>query len=260
MSIKLIASDMDGTLLNSKKELPPDFEGFLKKLHDKGIIFAAASGRQYNSLMHEFKDIGEEILYIAENGAMVIDGGKTIVCETMKTEDVIDILKVLRNVPEVLPTACGVKHAYGERANNDIYMYYKNYVLVDDIIEAVKQDDILKLAIYDRRGPENNSYKYLKNYNDRYNILISGTDWVDVMNKNVTKGSAIRKVRQHYGIKKEECMAFGDFLNDYDMMLECGETYAMENAHPDLKKICKYVAKSCDENGVVDAVKKALGI
>jgi hypothetical protein len=89
---------------------------------------------------------------------------------------------------------------------------------------------------------------------------VSGDVWLDVMRKGVTKGSAIRRVQEKLGISKSECMAFGDFMNDYDMMKECEESYAMENAHPELKAICKHIAPSNDDDGVMKTICEVFGI
>lgn len=91
-------------------------------------------------------------------------------------------------------------------------------------------------------------------------MLVSGDDWLDVMKKGVTKGTAIKQLQKKLGISREECMAFGDFMNDYDMMKECEESYAMENAHPGLKAICKHIAPSNDDNGVMRTICEVFGI
>ncbi|MDU4936806.1 MAG: HAD hydrolase family protein, partial [Peptostreptococcaceae bacterium] len=82
--------------------------------------------------------------------------------------------------------------------------------------------------------------------------------WVDFMNLDINKGNAIKKLQEIYEITYDECMAFGDYLNDYEMMQECKHSYAMANAHPKLKEICNYEAKSNDEDGVVDALNNYL--
>ena len=76
------------------------------------------------------------------------------------------------------------------------------------------------------------------------------------MNIGVNKGEAIKIIQENYNISFDETMAFGDYLNDFEMMQNCKYSYAMENAHPKLKEICNYRAKSNDEDGVVDAIKK----
>ena len=86
--------------------------------------------------------------------------------------------------------------------------------------------------------------------------VLSGDSWIDVANRSVSKGSAIEAILENLHIKKEEAMAFGDYLNDYELLLSCGESYAMENAHPKLKKIAKHITASNDEDGVMKVLRQ----
>lgn len=264
--IKFIASDMDGTLLDSQKRLPPDFEYVLRELNKRGIIFAAASGRQYETLRVEFCHIKEKMMIIAENGAIVFNGNERIICETIEKEEVYKIIQKLKAHENFYPTICGVKSAYGERKNEnvlkkDVSIYYKKYKLVDNLTDVLEYDEVLKLAILDPKGAEKNCYPAIKSLcDDNVEVLLSGDNWVDIMKKDISKGSAIRKIREIYGIKREECVSFGDYMNDYEMMKECAESYAMANAYPELKEICKYECKSNNEHGVTEKIKELLNI
>ena len=261
--IKFIACDMDGTLLNSKKEMPPDFEEVLDALREKGIIFAISSGRQYDSLNKQFEHVRDKIYIIAENGAVVYDNhGEKLVCDPLDTESCIEIISHLIDEPDLFLVVCGEKSAYGEENNEEILHhvlpYYIKYKCVEDVKKAAQGDNIFKIAVFDKQGSEKHCYPLLRDYYDSHNVLVSGSDWLDVMKKGVTKGSAIRTLQKKLGIKYEECMAFGDFMNDYDMMKECGESYAMENAHPDLKAACKHIAPSNDDNGVMQVIRRKI--
>ena len=81
-----------------------------------------------------------------------------------------------------------------------------------------------------------------------------------MMAKGVNKGLAIKKIQEKLGIKHEETMVFGDYLNDLEMMDSAYHSYAMDNAHDDLKKVARFIAKSNDECGVVQAIKESLNI
>ena len=79
MAVKLIAADIDGTLLDSNKNLSPDLFDLIKKLKEKDVKFAIASGRQYFNLLDNFKDVKEDLVYISDNGSIVYDNnGKSI--------------------------------------------------------------------------------------------------------------------------------------------------------------------------------------
>jgi Cof subfamily protein (haloacid dehalogenase superfamily) len=264
--IKFIASDMDGTLFDSQKRLPPDFEYVLSELNKRGIIFAVASGRQYETLRVEFCHIKEKMMIIAENGAIVFNGNERIICETIEKEKAYEIIQKLKEYENFYPTICGVKSAYGEIKNKDILkkdvsIYYKKYEFVDNLADVLEYDDVLKFSILDPKGTAKNGYPTIKSLcGDNVEVSLSGEKWVDIMKKNISKGSAIRKIRDIYGIKKEECVSFGDYMNDYEMMKECAESYAMANAYPELKEICKYECKSNNEHGVTEKIKELLNI
>ena len=81
--------------------------------------------------------------------------------------------------------------------------------------------------------------------------VLSGGCWIDIANQSVNKGAAITAIQQKYGIDRAECMAFGDYLNDVELLKSCEESYCMANGHPDLKKIAKHIADSNDNNGVL---------
>ena len=85
--IKLIATDMDGTLLNSKNEIQDGFYEVFNKLEEKGIIFAAASGRQYYNLLKRFEGIEDKMMFIAENGTFVVYKGIELVVNALDLKD-----------------------------------------------------------------------------------------------------------------------------------------------------------------------------
>ena len=91
-------------------------------------------------------------------------------------------------------------------------------------------------------------------------VILSGEHWVDVMKPGVNKGCAMRGIQQKLGISAAECMAFGDYLNDCELLQAVGESYAMENAHPALKALARHIAPSNDENGVMRVVRERLGL
>lgn len=256
--IKLVAADMDGTLLNSKKEISPNLFETIYKLKDKNIKFVVASGRQYYNLLKIFEDIKDDLIFISDNGSIVFEKGKNIFISEIDEKKLVEPIELIRNIDNAYPILCGVNSAYAENDDPEfIYnakMYYEHLKIVPNILDAIKLDKICKIAVYDGSGAETNSYPLLKKFNKDLLVCLSGENWVDFMNLDINKGKAIKKLQEMYKITHEECMAFGDYLNDYEMMQECKHSYAMANAHPKLKEICNYEAKSNDEDGVIVAI------
>ncbi|MBU5316172.1 Cof-type HAD-IIB family hydrolase [Clostridium bornimense] len=258
--IKFVATDMDGTLLNSKKEIHEEFYEVFKEMKEKNIIFAAASGRQYYSLLETFDNIKDDMMFIAENGTFVMYKGKEIVTNTLDRELAMELVSIARKVDEGYTVLCGKNSAYIEsddsRLVNEVSKYYKRYKIVDDITTV--DDDILKVTICDFKGAEENSNNYFTEYRDKAQVTVSGEIWLDITAKNVNKGVAIKEIQDLLGIKYEETAVFGDYLNDLEMMSSGYYSYAMKNAHEDLKKVARFIAKSNDENGVVEAIKELI--
>ena len=148
-----------------------------------------------------------------------------------------------------------------EKIVNDLLkeeLYYEKLENVDDLMDVIEKDKICKLAVFDATNAEENAYEILKKYNGELLVCLSGHNWVDLMNIGVNKGEAIKIIQENYNISFDETMAFGDYLNDLEMMSSAYHSYAMENAHDDLKKVARFRAKSNDDSGVVHAIKAML--
>ncbi|ADU27508.1 Cof-like hydrolase [Ethanoligenens harbinense YUAN-3] len=262
--LKLVASDMDGTLLNSQKELPAHLFPVLRQLFDRGVRFAVASGRQYYNLRQLFEPVQEQVSFISENGAMVIDRGRSLWVSEIPEALVTAVVEAIRGAGGLMPVLSGEKSAYVDSDvpffMENVALYYTRCQRVGDVLEAARRDRICKIAVFDMENAETHAYPLLQPFDNALGVVLSGTHWVDLMNPGVNKGEAIRVFQKEYGIAPDECMAFGDYLNDYEMLQVCGENYAMANAHPKLKAVSRHVAKSNDENGVVDAICSVFGI
>ncbi|MGL5716078.1 MAG: Cof-type HAD-IIB family hydrolase [Paraclostridium sp.] len=260
--IKFIATDMDGTLLNSNNEIHEEFYNIFEKIEKENIIFAAASGRQYFNLEKRFETIKDRMMFIAENGTFVVYKGEEIFLNALdrnKANELIEIGKTIKNSNVIL---CGKTSAYVECTDEDfikeVEKYYEKYEVVENLSKV--EDDILKVTICDFDGSETNSSKHYEVYKDDLQVTVSGKIWLDITAKGVNKGVAIKALQDKLGFSYEETVVFGDYLNDLEMMGSGYHSYAMENAHDDLKKVARFRAKSNDENGVVHAIKELLNI
>ena len=258
--IKLIATDMDGTLLNSNNEIQDGFYEVFNEIQEKEIIFAAASGRQYYNLLERFKGIEEKMMFIAENGTFVVYKGEELIVNSLDINLARELIKIGRTIKNSYVILCGKKSAYIESSDDKLIeqtqKYYTRYEIVSDLTKI--EDDILKVTICDFSGSENNSNKYFDDYRDKAQIAVSGEIWLDITAKGINKGVAIEEIQELLNIKHEETMVFGDYLNDLEMMSSAYHSYAMENAHDDLKKVARFIAKSNDDSGVVHAIKAML--
>ena len=255
--IKFIATDMDGTLLNSNNEIHADFYPMFQSLKEKDIIFAAASGRQYYNLLERFKDIKDDMMFIAENGTFVVYKGKELIVNSLEKNIAKELIEIGRTIPNSYVILCGKNSAYieshDERLIKQTSKYYERYKIVENLTSI--DDDILKVTICDFNGSENNSNNYFDEYRDKVQITVSGEIWLDMVAKGINKGVAINEIQNLLNIDYKETMVFGDYLNDLEMMSSAYHSYAMANAHDTLKKAARFIAKSNDENGVIQAIK-----
>ena len=201
--IKLIISDMDGTLLNSQHELSRDFMYVFEQLEQRGIYFCAASGRQYLSLLQFFAPVKDRMAFISENGAFVNVNGK-----------------------EVYQNAIAPYH-------------------IQLALERSKSFSGMAIGLCGKKAK----------------VTISGAYWIDITNAGVNKGVAVEALQASLGITPDETMAFGDYLNDLEMLTRATYSYAMKNAQEEVKQVAAYQTEEDNNNdGVLKTIVKELKI
>ncbi|MDF0708727.1 HAD family hydrolase [Flagellimonas okinawensis] len=258
--IKMVVTDMDGTLLNSKHEVSPRFFEIFEELKKKNIAFVAASGRQYHSMVDKLDSIKNEILVIAENGALIKKQGKTLLTTPIGKTEVDRILDTVRPLPNVHPVLCCQNNAFvGGDSNEFLEMlqeYYSEFHIVDDQKEV--DEEVLKIAIYHFENSEKHIYPNVKHLEGDLKVKVSGANWVDVSDMDAHKGYALKKVMDQYNVASNEIMVFGDYNNDLEMLELSDYSFAMANAHPNVLKTAKYTTSSNDDFGVERILEKLL--
>jgi len=258
--IKLVALDMDGTLLDSRKREPRDFAEWVRSHHPE-IRTVLASGRQYYTLERQFGDIKDVALFVAENGAVVFDNGEVIAENSMDPENVRKTLEVIKTIRGAVPIMCGIESAYmmeeSLEAMTEGGKYYARMKIVKDLESCVDIDRFLKIAVFFAGRDAEKAYHSLPELPNGVSALLSGDRWIDIANDSIGKGYAVKQIRKQFDLKRDECMAFGDYLNDLTMIEECAESYAMANAHPDIKKAARYVTEfDNDHDGVMTVLRQ----
>jgi Cof subfamily protein (haloacid dehalogenase superfamily) len=261
-TVKLVVSDMDGTLLNSKGEVSALFFELFKKLQLQNILFCAASGRQYDSIIDKLSVIKDDIYVIAENGGIANKGDEVLLLKELNTTKAIEVIPVLRNIKDANIVLCSQNAAFIESNDVDFINYfqeyYQSYTIVNDLIEVAKTTSILKIAVYHSSSSEDFIYPAIKHLKEDYLLKVSGRNWLDISDHKANKGSALREVQKLLNISKEETMVFGDYLNDIEMLQEATFSFAMANAHSDVTKIANYTTKSNNNFGVESVLEKLI--
>ncbi len=259
--IKLIVVDLDGTLLDSNHQLPTDFWEVEEKLFQKNILFAIATGRQFYNVIQLFDKISDRTLFLAENGTYGFYKGNEIFVNPLPIEDAIRFIEIGRKIPNSNVIFCGKNSAYVESDDHkfliEVRKYYQKLELVPDL--TLVEDDVLKITICDFDDVPNNSYNYFREFENYFKIAISGAIWLDITNFTANKGVAVSKIQQQFNISADETMVFGDFLNDYEMMQTATYSYAMQNAHPEIIKISKFITAYDNNNsGVTQTISEII--
>ena len=261
--IRLIATDMDGTLVDDAKQIHDELWPLIDDLHARGITFCPASGRQYYNLVQEFDGVADELVFIAENGTYVVAHGKEISSDCLALEVAQQVVSRVRGIPEAGAVLCGKSSAYIERRDPPFVelatLYYTRLQVVDDLLE-IADDDVLKVAVYDFASAEGNTAPRMTELSGSHQVVVSGAHWVDVLSATANKGRAVRQVQKALGVTPDQTMVFGDFLNDLEMMDAATYSFAMANAHPQLKARASWVAPTNNANGVVRTIRTVLGL
>lgn len=256
--VKLIATDLDGTMLDDEKKIPANFDEILRKLSDRKIRFAVSSGRSFCTLKKQFENYLDDLIFICDNGAYVFDKGHMVSTSVLPHDAVVNIIRFCENLglTVLLCGKNGTWHNAKKQAHHDeIASYYVNQVHLDDLTSF--DDDIFKVAVFEEDGIENNGYKKLSaKYGDYFNVQLSGKFWVDIMNQGVTKGSALHNLQNRLGVNYEETMSFGDYLNDIEMLENSYYSFAMENSHSLVKKTANFSTGSNNDNSVMVEIEK----
>jgi Cof subfamily protein (haloacid dehalogenase superfamily) len=258
--IKMVVTDMDGTLLNSNHEVSDYFFELFKELRKRDIVFVAASGRQYNSIVDKLDSIKDDIIVIAENGGFAMQNGTELVSTPLNNSAKNEVLEILENLNDVHPVLCGKQNAYllgnSKEFEDKLSEYYTAYEVLEDL--KAFEGEVMKIAIYHSKNSEEYIYPSVKHLEAYLKVKVSGENWVDVSDQNAHKGFALQKVQEQYGVGPKQTLVFGDYNNDLEMLALADHSFAMANAHPNVKKAANYMTASNDNFGVETVLEKLL--
>ncbi|MEU6513373.1 Cof-type HAD-IIB family hydrolase [Streptomyces sp. NPDC046978] len=266
VDIRLVVTDMDGTLLDGTGRIPEDLWPLLAELRRRGVLFSPASGRQYATLARQFADAGDGMVFVAENGTYVVRDGVELGSDPLDAAVAARVIRTTRRLAaegvDVGAVLCGKQSAYVERADEafvaEAKRYYAVLRIVDDLTAV--EDEFLKVALYDFGPVERTTAPALAPFAASHQVVVSGEHWVDIMNATANKGAALRRLQRELGITPAQTLVFGDYLNDLEMLDAAEWSFAMANAHPDVLRRAHYVAPPNTENGVLRTITRLLGL
>lgn len=272
MKYKMICIDMDGTLLNSKKKLSDGNKEALKKAYEMGVHIIICTGRNSRSALYFANEIGVESAAIANNGALVIDedGEVLIFKEALEKQQCEKILEVGKEY-KAIPNFHGlgkiylnskfrkfINNMFFNRNVPDKYKIENVYLNESNAWNSVFDDEkevFGKCIFLDKKEKLKKIEKSLNDVGS-FEITYSGKFCLEINNKGVSKGRAVRILGENYGIKQEEIICIGDNGNDISMIKYAGLGVAMKNGTDAVKEIADYITDTNDNDGVAKVVKK----
>ncbi|MFD1318950.1 Cof-type HAD-IIB family hydrolase [Loigolactobacillus zhaoyuanensis] len=267
MTIKLIATDIDGTFLNDQHEYAIDrFNEWLQEMQRRGIHFAIASGNHYGHLTDIFATRSPIKTFMAENGALIMDQ-QTIVAETQLPQQTVQqLLRTLNDDPALKPDSIrlsGQQSSYMNRTDPDVNdaelrYYISNLQTVADIAQVT--DHIYKVNVAWKHEDIKQKADYLNaKFPGAFHATASGFGSLDVIPAGINKGVGLQQLEDHWQLSPAEVAAFGDNYNDLEMLGRAKYGYAMLNAAPAIQQQAAFVTR-LDNNhfGVLDTIEQLL--
>lgn len=261
--IKLIASDLDGTLLpEGTADIDPKIYELIRSLQRAGITFVAASGRNYESVMSVFGNMEKELTVISDNGGYVAKGGETVYCHRFPDDLLREVVTLVRTVPDVWIMASAARGVYTDQ-NDPKYVrwiregYKMDMKVVEDLLAV--GEPLIKVALYTYAQDASEVAGPLRRkLGGRVSIALAGERWVDIMMPGISKGDALARIQQTLGITREETAAFGDNGNDIPMLQRAAESYAVANARAEVKAVAKHVLGDVSQGAVMTQLEELL--
>ena len=284
--IKLIASDMDGTLLNHNHKIPKENVKLINFAKNQGIEFVVATGRAYYEALPALNEENINCDVISFNGGIVYDKNSNIISITpMLPKDLYYTIEILKSF-DISYQLYTKNTIYTTSIETDINAYIdliRSNGYEPDVehlrAEAQQKLDVgyitevenIELYLNEKENPPikiiaiSNDISKLENAakllseNTSISVTSSGANNIEIMHKNATKGEALKEIAKIYGINLENAVAIGDNLNDQAMLDIVGYSVAMKNGNTILKEQAKYVTeKTNSEGGVADTIFKLI--
>ncbi len=268
--INMIITDMDGTLLNSKKEVSKENKRVVMIAHEKGIHFVLATGRMYSSARIFARQLDIKTPIISCNGALIRDykTNETFFEKILPHSTILEIMNLL-DYYKIYYHFYTDEQFYTKELKYTALNYWENNKLKDvkDQIEIFVDENlnnlynenlkVFKFVVIEDK--DKNKLIEVKNQLLKLRGIELSRSWnnnIEIMAEGVSKGNAVKLLSKRYNIDLKNAMSFGDQLNDISMLQSVGYGFAMGNAEQEVKECAKYTTDSNDDDGVAKAIIK----
>lgn len=257
MTYKTLFLDIDGTILTPNHTYTACTKDAIKQVQQQGILVFICTGRP----LHEVKELGEELGvegYIGYNGAYAIYENHILVNKPMDKQILEQFLALAKQNHHELVCYTKDKNYYTSLSHPviknfvDVFQLRNNQLLTTDV-----HDQILGSSIINVLPSQVQAYEELDTDIHLSEVTVNNiSNCYDIIRQQVNKGEAIKSVLQHLDIEPRQAIAFGDGMNDKEMLQIVGEGFAMENSNPELFAYAKYRTTSVEESGIYNGLKQ----
>lgn len=264
--IKLVCSDVDGTLVEEGKGgLNPEYYDEIRRLKEKGIMFAVVSGRSYAASSPLFAPVIDDIIFINDNGAVLTYQGKIIKAHSIPDQLIRDMVGDLRNNLQSVTYLSALTGSYAWAGNQEFCDILRNdfglkVIELENMADSLPDGaGVMSWGVFDPVDAEaavGQEFINKWNQHDLIRAVPGGQYWFNVMQKNVDKAVALKELMQMYNIAPDEVIAIGDNMNDLGMLTSIPNSVAIGNARQEVKDVCKYIADTNANDGVLQILKK----
>lgn len=285
--IKLIASDMDGTLLNDDHMISEGNLKAIRKAQEMGRHFTIVTGRDYGAVKSYLEECDLKCECILSNGAEYRDVNGNVIESVYMNKDSVKIVFDILNEAGLCIQLMTNNGSYVSNKESDKKAIIDRFKLfnpkmneeevaefvekfheergmkyIDDVYDILESNvEILKIVTFD------NDEKLIANLKDKLkestnDLAVASTfsNDIEISDIKAQKGLILAKTIKKMGIDKSEVIVLGDSFNDYSMFTEFENSYAMKNAIPEIKEIAKYITDSNNNDGVAKAIYKSLEV
>ena len=277
--IKIIALDLDGTLLDSEKRLSDVNRDALARAAEKGILIVPTTGRFFGMMPPAVRDLPFVRYAITINGAQVYDRetDMAIVRDEIPLEMALQVMELLDRYDVIYDCyrqnwgwmTAALQDKAADYATNEHYLKmvreFRKPVpeLKAYLRETAADGDVQKIMLFATNRERSTAIDCLRELSDELaarfpeiKVTASTGNNLELNIKTAHKGNALKRFAAHLGLTLDNCMAFGDGMNDFTMVEAAGLGIAMANAEPEVRRVAKWIAPSNDEDGVAKGIDK----
>ncbi|MEQ9810418.1 Cof-type HAD-IIB family hydrolase [Streptococcus jiangjianxini] len=265
MTVKVFATDMDGSFLNSQNEYDRKrFKRVFNTIQASGARFVAISGNQYYQIRSFFKDYEKEMTIVGDNGAYIVENGRFLTSFTIAKSVIKEAITFIeREIPQARILLCGEKSAYLKSSmpqdDKDYFGLYYHRLTEVDTFDTLPDDNFLKCSI---NIPPEKTSAISHYFNQAFPGQMTATSAedgnIDLIATGVHKGAALSLLLERWGLTSQELATFGDGGNDLEMLELANYSYAMANGSEKVKEVAQYQAPSNDQSGVLATIEELL--